>query len=146
MYNRFNFLHDIHNKHFKGWDIDGAVQERCNSSANALELHLSCSNPLIWSVYYDCYLILIIINSCGHCYERTQQYVLFLLAHSLVICAIGGTILWFPISVICFLKTSIYYPVPFISVQCGIIDLFCWKVSHAAISLFYFASSFISCP
>ena len=26
--------------------IDGLVQEKCNSSANALELHLSCINPL----------------------------------------------------------------------------------------------------
>ena len=25
--------------------IDGLVQERCNSTANALELHLSCTNP-----------------------------------------------------------------------------------------------------
>ena len=29
------------------YDIDGLVQERCNSIANALELHLSCTNPLI---------------------------------------------------------------------------------------------------
>ena len=29
--------------------IAGLVQERCNSSALALELHLSCTNPLIWS-------------------------------------------------------------------------------------------------
>ena len=28
--------------------IDGLVQERCNSIANALELHLSCTNPLIY--------------------------------------------------------------------------------------------------
>ena len=28
-------------------DIDGLVQERCNSSALALELHLSCTNPSI---------------------------------------------------------------------------------------------------
>ena len=27
--------------------IDGLVQERCNSIANALELHLSCTKPLI---------------------------------------------------------------------------------------------------
>ena len=29
---------------------DGLVQERCNSIANALELHLSWTNPLLWSV------------------------------------------------------------------------------------------------
>ena len=28
--------------------IDGLVQERRNSIANTLELHLSCTNPLIW--------------------------------------------------------------------------------------------------
>ena len=27
--------------------IDGLVQERCNSSVLAMELHLSCSKPLI---------------------------------------------------------------------------------------------------
>ena len=27
------------------WHIDGLMQERCNSSALALELHLSCTNP-----------------------------------------------------------------------------------------------------
>ena len=30
-----------------GYDIDGLVQERCNSSALAMELHLSCTNPSI---------------------------------------------------------------------------------------------------
>ena len=29
-----------------GHQIDGLVQERCNSIANAMELHLSCTNPL----------------------------------------------------------------------------------------------------
>ena len=28
-------------------NIDGSVQERCNSIANALELHFSCTNPSI---------------------------------------------------------------------------------------------------
>ena len=28
--------------------LDGLVQERRNSIANALELRLSCTNPLIW--------------------------------------------------------------------------------------------------
>ena len=28
--------------------IDGLVQERCNSIASAMELHLSCTNPSIW--------------------------------------------------------------------------------------------------
>ena len=37
-------------------DIDGFMQERLNSIANALELHLSCTNPSIcaekeWQLY-----------------------------------------------------------------------------------------------
>ena len=31
-------------------DTDGLVQDRCNSSALAMELRLSCTNPLIWSI------------------------------------------------------------------------------------------------
>ena len=31
--------------------IDGLVQERCNSIAKALELHLSCTNPSIYNVF-----------------------------------------------------------------------------------------------
>ena len=31
-------------------DLGGLVQERWNSIANALELHLSYTNPLIWEV------------------------------------------------------------------------------------------------
>ena len=30
-------------------DVDGLEQERCNSSALAMELHLSCAKPSIWS-------------------------------------------------------------------------------------------------
>ena len=30
------------------WEIDGLMQERRNSIANALELHLSSTNPSIW--------------------------------------------------------------------------------------------------
>ena len=30
------------------YHIDGLVQERCNSIANTLELHLSCTKTLIW--------------------------------------------------------------------------------------------------
>ena len=32
-------------------DIDGLVQERRNSSALAMELHLSCINPSIYDLY-----------------------------------------------------------------------------------------------
>ena len=38
VFNNFPFIHQI----------DGLVQERCNSIANALELHLSCTNPSGW--------------------------------------------------------------------------------------------------
>ena len=37
---------------FTCFDIDGLVQERRNSIANALELHLSCTNPWIWSLLF----------------------------------------------------------------------------------------------
>ena len=30
--------------------VDGSMQERCNSIANALELHLSCTNPSVWGL------------------------------------------------------------------------------------------------
>ena len=32
----------------KAHEIDGLVQERCNSIANALELHISYTNPSKW--------------------------------------------------------------------------------------------------
>ena len=34
----------------KWWNIDGLVQERLKSIANALELLLSCTNPMIWGL------------------------------------------------------------------------------------------------
>ena len=34
-------------------DLNGLVQERCNSSALAMELRLSCTNPLICEHYLD---------------------------------------------------------------------------------------------
>ena len=48
--------------------IDGLVQERRNSSALAMELHLSCTNPLICHhVFYEegrlsTYVLLVFIN------------------------------------------------------------------------------------
>ena len=32
------------------WHINALMQVKCNSIANALELRLSCTNPLIWAV------------------------------------------------------------------------------------------------
>ena len=40
------------NIEFADIDINRLVQERCNSSALAMELCLSCTNPSIW---YFCY-------------------------------------------------------------------------------------------
>ena len=40
------FDNDFHTS--PGHGIDGLVQERCNSIALAMELRLSCINPLIW--------------------------------------------------------------------------------------------------
>ena len=58
--------------------IDGSVQERCNSIANTLELHLSCTNPSIWlflflstsnwqksQYWYDAYTIFEALNIHG---------------------------------------------------------------------------------
>ena len=40
------------------YDIDGLVQERRNSSALAMELRLSCTNPSVWSAFaLPCWLI-----------------------------------------------------------------------------------------
>ena len=33
-------------------NLDGLVQERCNSSANALELGLSCTNPSRYKLFF----------------------------------------------------------------------------------------------
>ena len=52
------------------WHIDGLVQERCNSSALAIELRLSCTNPSIWSwsslVQMACCLMMpsLYLNQC----------------------------------------------------------------------------------
>ena len=39
--------------------IDGLVQERCNSNALAMELHLSCTNPSILKGVLDIPLIIL---------------------------------------------------------------------------------------
>ena len=41
---------DVYPSH---WYINGLMKERCNSIANALELHLSCTNPSIWCINGD---------------------------------------------------------------------------------------------
>ena len=45
----FNMADILHDSHKKRQNIDGLVQERRNSIANALELHLSCTNPSTYS-------------------------------------------------------------------------------------------------
>ena len=54
-YKKEDLTHKIHtavNRSVASWwhYINGLVQERRNSIAIALELHLSCSNPSIWSI------------------------------------------------------------------------------------------------
>ena len=38
----------VHVYWLRKYHINGLVQERCNSIADALELHLNCTNPSIW--------------------------------------------------------------------------------------------------
>ena len=57
-----------------GWDIDGLVQERRSSIANALELHLSCTNPSIWGVFLElrvcrCFILVIVVSCVILCYN-----------------------------------------------------------------------------
>ena len=47
------------NKH-----TDGLVQERRNSIANALELHLSCTNPSIWYMCTQVFFSITWLNTC----------------------------------------------------------------------------------
>ena len=44
------------------WYIDGLVQERRNSIANAMELRLSCIDPSIWSKPKQCSVMWSIIS------------------------------------------------------------------------------------
>ena len=46
-------------------EIDGLSQKRCNSIANALELHLSCTNPSKWFGGYHINLPRLIEWHCG---------------------------------------------------------------------------------
>ena len=45
--------------------VDGLVQERCNSIAKALELHLSCTNPSICSCKETLYLESFFTDICA---------------------------------------------------------------------------------
>ena len=61
------------------YHIDGLVQERCNSIANALELCLSCTNQLIFLIHASCiYGILIVycwsINNFKFKVQFSQPY------------------------------------------------------------------------
>ena len=56
-YNTVIFLPNPTNRHPIarpwGWDINGLVQERHNSIANAQELRLSCTNQSIWGTCWE---------------------------------------------------------------------------------------------
>ena len=42
----------VHHKNVR-YDLDGLVQERCNSSAIAMELRLSCTKPSIYMKWQE---------------------------------------------------------------------------------------------
>ena len=44
--------------------INGLVQEKSNSIANALELRLFCTNPSIWSQFYEFFFVTGCTESC----------------------------------------------------------------------------------
>ena len=69
LYNRCDFV-------FYGEYFDGLVQERRKSIANALELHLSCTNPSI----YDRKVMFPQINSTRQISNDWKQYVHMILA------------------------------------------------------------------
>ena len=56
-------------------DIDRLVQERCNSSAYALELRLSCTNPSIYGAdgWQDYELKLIVYDMLSMYTKRVQE-------------------------------------------------------------------------
>ena len=43
--------------HYRPWHVDGLVQEKCNSIANALELHLSCTTASMCTQFYSVCLV-----------------------------------------------------------------------------------------
>ena len=49
-------------------DINGLVQERCNSSADTLELHLSCSDPSICLLAAHCMFKLLLPCCIQYCF------------------------------------------------------------------------------
>ena len=55
-------------------NINGLVQERCNSSALARELPLSCINPLIWNISFNkMYLKCLLQNGIQFIFEPCSQ-------------------------------------------------------------------------
>ena len=51
-------------------NLDGLVQERRNSSALAMELCLSCTNPSIW----DRFLFTLAVNFMNMCHNSKELY------------------------------------------------------------------------
>ena len=57
------FTHGVYLDMYLCIYIDGLMQERCNSSALAMELHPSCSNPSIWR-YSERHIKEVIMIAC----------------------------------------------------------------------------------
>ena len=71
--------------------IDGLVQERCNSNANALELPLSCTNPSIW--HHEAQLNDVRLTSAGPQWLMFQHQVV--LGHQQANCGLQS-LTWIP--------------------------------------------------
>ena len=59
-----------------GQHISGLVQERSNSIANALELHLSCTNPSVYAVHWT-RMLLRSLNCVGNVWKKNHIDVFF---------------------------------------------------------------------
>ena len=62
-------------------DFDGLVQERCNSSALAMELRLSCTSPLIYSLLHILQAKIVCINTNTWRYRTVHNYLSYSNAH-----------------------------------------------------------------
>ena len=59
------------------YHIDGLVQERCNSSALAMDLYLTCINPTIWNhTHYKWYVYIHTTNELKKKTSKTKKYTL----------------------------------------------------------------------
>ena len=84
--------------------INGFVQERRNSIANTLELHLTCINPSLYSVLFLLFLLtffwLIVIAACGLMWLFSPGFLLSFSAYIINWCRVAvsndNSTLWVP--------------------------------------------------